>query len=290
MSLWFIFAVASFVFGGFHIFAQKIGAEKGYDSNLINTYSAALSAVIGIVAVAVLEGFSELSIAMVTLGLLGGVVFIIGSNLRMDALRYIDTTIYLPLHKFVSPIAAIVFGIVFFQESMTGSEWIGILLGVTVPLLLITRDENTRQKDLQRGLILMVITAIIGAIVAAINKLGADLFTSVLLFATITHIFSSLFGIVTHRIRKQTGSGTNRIHSGSGFFATAAFSGVFQAVGFGTFMLAFAFGGQLAIVYLINSLYILIPIILSIIFFNEHWNIRKILAIVLSIGSLAFLR
>ena len=54
-------------------------------------------------------------------------------------------------------------------------------------------------------------------------------------------------------------------------------------------MLAFV-DGSLGVVYAIQSLYILIPIILSIVIYKEHWNVRKIFAIILSLAALAFLR
>ncbi len=52
---------------------------------------------------------------------------------------------------------------------------------------------------------------------------------------------------------------------------------------------AFADGGPLGIVYTITSIYILIPIILSIIIYKEHWNTQKVVAIVVSILALGLL-
>jgi len=65
---------------------------------------------------------------------------------------------------------------------------------------------------------------------------------------------------------------------------------VVQFASFTTFLYAFAFNGPLAVVYTIHSLYILIPIILSIIFFNEHWNTRKVIAIVASVAAILLMR
>ena len=47
-----------------------------------------------------------------------------------------------------------------------------------------------------------------------------------------------------------------------------------------------ALAGNLAVVFTINSFSILIPIILSIIFYKEHFNFKKGLVIVLSIVSI----
>jgi uncharacterized membrane protein len=64
---------------------------------------------------------------------------------------------------------------------------------------------------------------------------------------------------------------------------------VFAGGGFFLTLLAFIYGGPLGIVYTINSLYILLPIILAIIFYGEHWNVRKAVAIILSVLALALL-
>jgi len=45
---------------------------------------------------------------------------------------------------------------------------------------------------------------------------------------------------------------------------------------------------SLAISYTINSFYILIPIILSILIYKEHMNLRKGIAIVLSLLAIIF--
>jgi len=65
--------------------------------------------------------------------------------------------------------------------------------------------------------------------------------------------------------------------------------GILQSCSFLFIMLAFA-EGTLSIVYTVQSLYILIPIILSIIIYKEHWNARKVVAIILSIAALALLK
>jgi uncharacterized membrane protein len=51
---------------------------------------------------------------------------------------------------------------------------------------------------------------------------------------------------------------------------------------------AYGNGGTLGVVQTINSMYILIPIVLAIYFYKEHWNAQKMLAVVLSVVALAF--
>jgi drug/metabolite transporter (DMT)-like permease len=291
MELWFIFALVAVVFGGLHVFAQKIGAARGYNSSLLNSYSAGLSSAIGFIIAGFFEGFSELSSLMVMWAVFGGAVYIFGSNYRMDGLKYIDTTVFLPLHKFVSPLFALALGIVFFKEALTVYEWAGVILGMTVPLLLISRTENSRQKNMARGLLLLVLSAALVAASAAINKEGTNLFSSVLLFAAVTNTFGAIMGIIIYRLRKKgTNTEKETHHFDKGLLTLAVVTSIIQVISFSSFLLAFSYGGSLAIVYTIHSLYIIIPIILSIIFFKEHWDTKKVVAIVVSIAAIGLMR
>jgi len=207
-------------------------------------------------------------------------------------MKHIDTTILLPLHKFVSPLFALIIGVLFLQEVLEVTEWWGILLGAIVPLLLITRSENARQPNLSKGLWLMTISAFIVVVNAAINKEAVLAFESVILFAAISHLGSAPLGIIASRIRSHREKGQENLISDFNpeLLRLALICGVVQFASFTTFLYAFAFNGPLAVVYTIHSLYILIPIILSIIFFNEHWNTRKVIAIVASVAAILLMR
>ena len=65
--------------------------------------------------------------------------------------------------------------------------------------------------------------------------------------------------------------------------------GVFQFIGFATLILAYKYG-PISTTYAINSTYILIPIVLSIWYYGEHWNARKVIAIGLSVVAVVLLR
>jgi len=256
---------------------------RKYNSNLLNIFVFGGSTVIGLTIVTVFEGFGELSWVMLAIGLISGIVYMISSNFSTDSLRYTDTTISLPLHKFFSPLVVLLIGIVLFGEEMTSLEWLGIILGVLVPLILINRAENRRQDNLRKGVILIIISAALSAVGASLNKLGTDLFTSIFLFAAVSNMFSVIFGIVRHRTSKSN-PGNIRLYLKDRKFLALVFVGILaQIISFITFLFAISQGGLLVVVYTITSLYILIPIVLSIIFYGEHWNIKKVVAIILSI-------
>jgi len=291
MELWFIFAVAAAVIGGVPSFIMKVAAHRGYNPELFIFYGSVSSVIMLIPMAVFFSGTDNLNWSMLGLAGLAGVVASGGGIFRILALRCIDTTIYFPLAKLVSPSLAIAMGVVFFSESFSTLEWLGLISGVTVPLLLVTRKENGRQNNLWMGLILVLVTGVLSALVALVHKYVSDIYgdvfwiisaaaTGVLIGSSVFIIYKQgLFNFVAH-IKTDT---TKHL---AGW---ALLRGVVLSAAFGCGVYAFILGGTLAIVHTIQSLYILIPIVLAIIFYKEHWNLQKVLAIVLSLGALALL-
>ena len=65
--------------------------------------------------------------------------------------------------------------------------------------------------------------------------------------------------------------------------------GALLVLSLGSGLYALSYGGPVAIVYTVTAMYILIPIVLAIIFYNEHWNTQKVIAIIISVAALALL-
>lgn len=289
MPLWFIVALAASISPALYIFIQKIGAERGYNSNLLNTYSAGIAAMMLFAIAGPIGGYHELSWSLVGVSALNGCLFITSTNLRMDAFKHIDATVFLPQHKVISSVTALVTGIFYFKESMCGLQWAGIALGIAVPLLLITKHENARQKHLAKGLLLMVVSAICGALAAAVIKQGTDMFRSTILLTACSLLFTAGFGVLFRKIRCSDDIPTCAL-PGKGFMTLALVNSVMQASGFALLVYAYSLNGPFAIVYLIFSFYIVIAILLSVIFFKEHIDARKICAIIVSIIALMLLK
>jgi threonine/homoserine efflux transporter RhtA len=144
MQLWFWAAVAGMILAGISNFGFKIAAKNGYDAQTFTFYGGVTSIFFAGFGLLLLrpEGLQTNTLILVTI--LAGILASQGGALKVLALRYIDTTIFFPLFKLLSPLVAVVFGIIFFAESFTVFEWIGIIVSLTVPLLLISRNEHTR--------------------------------------------------------------------------------------------------------------------------------------------------
>ena len=290
MELWLFFALVSAVAAGLLAFAQKVSAVRRYNSSLFNGYSAGIASIIGLFVAGIYEGFDAITWPLVVVALLSGIASLLSTNLRVDSLKHIDTTISLPIHKFISPLFVLIFGIILFNEHLTTLEWFGIITGMFVPLLLINKTEKTRQNNLYKGLILVIVSGLLSAIAFVINKYGSELFTSIILFVAITQGFMALSGAFMYKNRRPNEI-DNHVHIYNYKLLKLAFwGGTAQFISFASIMLALIYGGALAVVYTIQSLYIVIPIVLSIIFFREHWDAKKVFVIGLSLVAIGLMQ
>ena len=291
MELWFILAVGSAVAAGFLAFTHKVAAVKHHDTTTLNFYAATISASILAVTTIFVSNFQNIFHIATLWAFLGGVVFFASVIVRIEALKLIDTTIFFPFYKMASPIFTIILGVILFAEKFSIFEWFGLIISITIPLLLITKEENHRQNNLPKGIQLMLFTSVLSAISMVFMKLGVNVTENIWLYMTAAHSFIAMFAFLLLLRKHKTKTLTYcKNEASSESLRLAFFMGISMSVGVSTIVFSLALSGPLGIVYTINSLYILIPIILSIIFYHEHWNVRKVVAIVLSIAALGLLR
>ncbi len=211
--------------------------------------------------------------------------------LKVKSLRLIDATLFFPLYKVGGPLLTIILGILVFRESFTVTEWIGLVVSLSVPLLLITRSERSRQKNLVLGLQILLLASITAAVSAGLSKYGTNIASNLWFFLLVSEVCTVISAFLLLVQRHRTGMPIFfKTESTADALWLALVMGITQSLSFMALMFAFAKGGSLAIVYTVSSLYILIPIILSILIYKEHWNTQKALAIALSITALALLK
>jgi drug/metabolite transporter (DMT)-like permease len=291
MEIWFIAAVTGAILAGISNFFFKVAASRGYNAEVFTLYGGLVAAVLtGFVALLFHNSLLQFNL-FTALMLTAGMIAALNGIMKVYALRHIDSTIYFPLFKLLAPGLAIIFGVIWFAETFTSIEWLGMLLGLIIPLLLITKAENGRQVNLKAGLVLVLLTALTSASAAALNKFAIDAGVDVLV-----GLFYASFGVfvgtlITIIFKRGWRSTFRHIQADSDvkLIFYASLRTIFITLGFGLILYAYAHGGTLAIVQTIHSMYILIPIVLSIIFYHEHWNLQKAIAIVLSVGALALL-
>lgn len=290
MQLWFWAAVTGMVLAGISNFGFKIAAKKGFDAETFTCYGGLASVLFAGIGLSVFQPVGIQTSVLILITLMSGAAASQGNTLKVFALRYIDTTIFFPLFKLLSPFLAVLFGLVVFGERFTYIEWLGIALGHLVPLLLINKVEHKRQKNLAKGLLMVVIVSATSSVAAALNKYAIDAGMSewLTLWYTSWGIFVGSLVIVANKIKKLPFhyilENTNK-----DLLKAAIFRSILICLSMLCVLFAYGNGGSLGIVQSIHALYIVIPIVLSVLIYQEHIDWKKVLAVILCVLSLLLL-
>lgn len=287
MELWFLYALITIFTGGLTTFFSKVAANRGDDSNIVTMATFGVLLVGGfimwLVTGASWGGFDQIMWPILASGILFAILF----SLRIQALKYIDTTIFFPVYKTLAPLFLLVVGVFYFKDSLDGLDYLGIAVGALVPLLLIHRSEQARQNNLARGLGILLTCVLVTTVTFSLAKYIVDIVDNIWLFVWFQALIAVGFCLL--RIIKQNGHAWWReIRSIPGrTWQIGIAAGFFDVVG-AYFLFNALRDGLISIVYTINSFYLLVPIVLSVWFYKEHMNTRKALAIGLSIVAILF--
>lgn len=286
-SITFGWTLAATFFAGVHLFLQKIIANERKSSAFNGFFMYGIS---GSMALAVLFSISEIPKDWFIIGLFAvaaGVTHGIGNFIRIESLRYIDSVIYFPINKVMGPLIVLIGGILFFEDSLTGLQYLGIMLSISVPLFLVSSTEQHRQNNLRLGLMYLVVSTLLTAGSTLLTK-QALVDTSVVLFVlSIGQVAGTLSSLVIllkqhgREFRKTLNIDFREVYLGviGGVLAFFSSYSLLKALSL----------GLISIVYTIHAHYILVPILLSIWWYGEHINIRKAAAVTLSFLAIALL-
>ncbi len=276
------FAILSAITWWLYSFLHKIAAEKHYNISFLNLISYWINTIIWIVYFALNFNNIDLSnIYMISLlAIWNGIFFYLSLFSRIIALKNVDTVIFFPLYKTFWPIMVTLISLFYFNEMLTSKEVIWIILWILIPLLLITNNEKKIQKNLFLWLILIIITSFLTAISSWFVKEAVNIWTDLILYISITSItwFIMWFFHFIFNYDK------NKTSLSKWIFKFSILSWFTHFLSFVTFI--YALEWNLAIVFTVNSFSILIPIILSIIFYKDHFNFKKWFVVLLSIVSI----
>lgn len=290
MQLWFWSALLGMIFAGFSNFAFKIAASKKFDAETFNMYGGITSILFAGTGLLLVIPAGVSSWFLIILTFVSGVVANCGGVMKVHALRYIDTTIFYPLFKLLSPFLAVVAGMTLFAERFTVLEWVGIVMGLLVPLLLINKVEHRRQENLLLGLLFVVAISYTSAAAAAMNKYVID--TGMNEWTTLWYaswgIFVGSITLIGGKLRTKTIYHVIE-HTKKDLIFFAFLRSFLICISLLLILYAYGHGGSLGVVQTIHSMYIIIPILLSVWWYKEHIDFKKAAAVVLSVVALGFL-
>src|SRR3989338_5254575 len=283
----FLWTLASMLFAGLALFMQKVVAEERRSSAFNGFVMYGVSGVIAAATLLVLRELPSAWVVITLFGLAAGGIHRLGNFIRIESLKYIDSVLYFPLNKILGPLLVVMGGVIIFADTLTTTQYIGIGLSLTVPLLLVSSVEHQRQTNLMLCLKLLLASSILTAVSLLLSKQGLLYGSAVLLILCTSQIAGTITsaGILfkqhgagramfTHADRRDIGLG-----SISAFFNFTSSFCIYQALN----------TGLVSLVYVIQAHYILIPIILSVWWYRDHINLRKFGAVAVSFLAITML-
>ena len=284
METWLIYAIVSVFFAGGYNFAMKVISQRNYNISFVSIFGYIFAAIFsGIYYIFTnIDNFTmEWFYLLLAFAFFNTFFYFLSTISRVKSLDNMDTTLVFPLYKTFSPILITIISLFIFGESLNLKETLWIIVWIIVPLLLITKTENNIQKNLKLWIIFVIATSIFWAISNWFSKaiynfeINVDLFV---LFSLIAWTFISIFSYKVFDKKEK------KIYSKKWIYKFWLLLWFFQFMSFYTFILAVKW--NLAIAYTINSFSILIPIILSVIFYKEEMTFKKAFVIFLSVISM----
>ncbi len=283
----FIWALAATLIAGVGAFVQKIVANQGRNSALNGFLMYSISGAAAFLAAVLLYEIPKDMPAIILFGVLGGVTHALGNFVRIESLKFIDSVIFFPLNKVFGPLLVVCGGLWWFGEILTGWELLGIGLSICVPLLLVSSVERHRQKNLHNGLLLLLVSTILTSFGILFTKQGLLYDATLLWVMLLGQIAGATTSLILFFREKHVREGVNFGVTRSDMWL-GLLSALFSFTGFWAMLKALSIG-QVSIVYVIHAHYILIPILLSIWWYREHIDGRKIAAVALSFLAIGLL-
>ncbi|KKW09394.1 MAG: hypothetical protein UY44_C0002G0034 [Candidatus Kaiserbacteria bacterium GW2011_GWA2_49_19] len=283
----FYWTIAATIFGGIQLFFQKVVAQEKRDSAFNGLMMYGVSGIAVFIYLFAYYGIPSEWRIIVGFALAGGALHGIGNYIRIEALKYIDSVLYFPINKVLGPLIVVIGGIFILGDSLTPQQYIGIGTSFIVPMLLISSTEHHRQNNLRQGMKFVVISTIFTSASILFTKQATSYEQAVLFVFVIAQIAGSASSLAI--LMKQRGF---KFSGGLALDRRDMYLGLIAAVLgiFSTYTLITALStGLVSLVYVIHAHYILIPIVLSVWWYKDHINLRKILAIVVSFLAIGLL-
>lgn len=286
MEAWFIYWIASVLITWLFTFSSKISVEKNHNPNLVTFYSA-IVAFFSWIIFFIISNWKSIDFKIeIILWAINWIAYLITNLTRIKSLNYIDTSIYFPTYKALWPILIIISSYFYFQEKFTTNQFIWIILWIIVPLLLVTR--NSKSKNIKKWIIFLLIWLFSSIFSSFAVKYASIFQVNIVLIVVISLFFQTVWSYAL--LKRNTKNQIKKDFSHHHIKKIWIITWILNFLGFYSFTNAVNLSWSLWLVYVLQSLYIVIPITLSIIIYKEHFDQKKFIAIVLTILSIYFIK
>ncbi|NLB35372.1 MAG: DMT family transporter [Elusimicrobia bacterium] len=277
---WFIYAIFATLFYGLISFLYKTVAHRGYSSLKILNIQALTVAVIAGFFVGGFKHPASVFKMVLLFAALNSLFFALGTVLKMTALKYIPLNVAVPIGK-LNSVFAIFIGIVFFHETPSKYQYLGIILAMTAVFLLIKpQSKGTEAKSLHlKGFLIAFFGAVSVAISVTAGKLASASVPKID-YVFFSYSFVALYTFLTGKTpigSMDEGKSLDREGYLLGFVL-----GLLNLTGYLLILQAWA-AGPMSLVQAVFSLSMIIAILLARIFYKEKFTPRNLIAITISL-------
>lgn len=290
---WFTWAVVSTIFTGVQSFLYQKLVKDRADPLTAQVMQGAVVTVLAIVVLAYSNprvADPDALVLMLVAAALQGALFFVTTESRLAALKAgIPAAVLFPIIKLSTPVVVVLSALAFdeWDAIREPRRLIGIALAVGATYLIMQRRTALEAGGSRHGLTLAIVAMVasVGAAFAAKYPFESGGEVSIFAFMLVSNATNLLLATIT-LVRGQVTVSRADIREG---IRWGALIGALSFAGFGAFLQAVK-EGDLAIVASINSLYILIPIVLSASLYREHLTPLRQVAIAVSVLAVVLLR
>nr|WP_320051284.1 DMT family transporter [uncultured Desulfuromonas sp.] len=285
MISWYGYSLAALLLLGTQRFLYKVAAHHGLPSTIVTTvFMATVSLLSSGLYLSQTPSLPDLS-PLIVLSLANSLSFTLSTMANIEALRYLSAGIIFPLTR-LSLACVVAVSIIFFDESLSGPQWLGMALAFTVVLLLSreARVDAATPQALRRGLLLVGVCILCGTVASVSSKLAA-VSTDKAAFMALSYVVGTVFSASTSVLKKDHHSATAYRPA----IALGMVMGILNFLGFYAFLTALE-TGPLSAIILITGLHFIIAMSLSVLIYREAVTWRRSLALVFTVITVLLLR
>jgi uncharacterized membrane protein len=285
MANWYLYSVLALLLLGVQRFLNKVAAERDCSSSL--TTAVFMGTVTLFSAVTFLlsaETPTNVS-SLLVLSLVNSFSFALATISHIEALRHLPSGIVFPLTR-LSLVVVVITSVVYFGEQLSSLQWLGILLGLAVAVVLVQdlRTDGGGQGNRRAGLLFVAVCILCGAVAAISSKL-AVVSTSKAGFMTLSYLLGTGFSLA---ISKKWGQ-AKKLGTSREAVVIGILMGVLNFFGFYAFLTALE-SGPLSAIALITGMHFVIAIILSVVLYREKMTVARSICIGLTLVAVVLLR
>lgn len=282
---WFLSSIIACICVGFFGFFQKVKAEK---TELSDNGFVFYIYVVFFTSWFIWSLFSAslmdiINLTIVVYAFIIMFLYTIIVKTRLQSLRYLSSSTYFINYRILSSLWLLAIGILIFSETISLQEIIGVFIGFFVFYLLIEKKNNAESdKEFYKGYVYLFIWSLCISGLQSLNK--NFMLSDFNIFALM--LYSGIFGIFFTFLLKNGERVVDIVRlKDKGHAWLFIISWVTFSIATYTNIYAYR-AWDLAVVYKIISYSLFIPIILSIIFYNEKITLKKGVAFALTIFSI----